>query len=312
MPGLPPDGALQGSQIDGMMLIVHVLMATVFVGWLWYFVSTIIRGASGKAKAIKPHRAGRLALTSEILIALAEVTILGAFALPFWISRVAAFPDEHHATVVHVVAEQYVWNIHYPGLDGIFGRTDPSLVSAENPVGLDRSDPHAMDDVVSVNDMHLPVGIPVIIYLTSKDVIHSFSLPLYRIKQDAIPGQRIPIWFTPQRTSVELQKEMVARYPIDPADSVRDLSLLSPLTDVMDKEGRVVLGAGTPLTLDSRIALAQAGIGSVDAAPSTPTEIACAQLCGLGHYRMRGLLTVEPDSSYRRWLEDRLEASSSP
>ncbi len=310
MPGLPPNGAVQGSQIDGMMLIVHAIMATVFLGWLSYFVLTLLRRPSSITKTPGSKRAVRLAVASEILIALAEVTILAVFALPFWSTRVSAFPDERHATVVHVIAEQYVWNIHYPGPDGVFGRTDPSLVSSENPVGLDRSDPHAKDDVVSVNEMHLPVGVPVIIYLTSKDVIHSFSLPLYRIKQDAIPGERVPIWFTPFRTSEELQAEMVARYPVDPSDSVHDLSLLSPLKDVADAGGKVVLQAGTPLTMDSRTTLANAGILSVDAAPITPTEIACAQLCGLGHYRMRGLVTVEPDSSYRRWLEDRQEAST--
>ncbi len=310
MPGLPPNGAVQGNQIDGMMLIVHAIMATVFLGWLFYFVLTILRGASGNTQGPKARRTVRLAIASEIFIVLAEAVMLAVFAVPFWATRVSAFPDQRSATVIRVIAQQYVWNIHYPGDDGVFGRTDPALVSAENPVGLDRTDPHAKDDVVTVDDMHVPVGIPVIIYLSSMDVIHSFSLPLFRIKQDAIPGERIPIWFIPNRTSEALRSEMVARYATDPSDSVRDLSLLAPLADVSDGKGEVILRAGTPLTMDSRAALANAGFAFVDAAPITPTEIACAQLCGLGHYRMRGLVTVEPDSSYRRWLEERLEASN--
>ncbi len=311
MPGLPPNGSVQGAQIDGMMVIIHVLMVAVFLGWLIYFVWTLVRGARGKGSRQSGSRSSRWATTSEVLVAVAELVILFVLAMPFWVNRVSAFPDEKSSTVVRVIAEQYVWNIHYPGPDGTFGRTDPALVSADNPVGLDRSDPFAKDDVVSINDMHLPVGKPVLIYLSSKDVIHSFSLPLFRIKQDAIPGQRIPIWFTPDRTSDQLQKEMVARYSIDPSDSVHDLSLLSPLADVKDADGNVVLSAHTQLTEDVRKDLATAGVISVDAVPMYPTEIACAQLCGLGHYRMRGILTVESDSAFRQWYADQLQYASS-
>ena len=311
MPGLPPDGALHGIQIDSMMVIIHIIMVVVFVGWLIYFVVALIRGASRKSPVQPGAKGARWAVASEVLIAAAEILVLVGLSIPFWATRVSAFPDERGTTVVRVVAEQYNWNIHYPGPDGVFGRTDPALVTTSNPVGLDTSDSHAKDDIVTLNDMHLPVGIPVIIYLTSKDVIHSFSIPLYRIKQDAIPGQRIPIWFTPYRTSVNLQREMVSRYAIDAADSSLDLSLLNPLNDIRDATGMVVLSAGTPLTMDARSILAKAGIREVDAAPSTPTEIACAQLCGMGHYRMKGYLTVESDSAFHQWMNNQLDASIS-
>ena len=57
-----------------------------------------------------------------------------------------------------------------------------------------KSDPHGKDDIQAV-EMHLPVDRPVIADITSKDVIHSFSVFVLRVKQDAIPGMRIPIWF---------------------------------------------------------------------------------------------------------------------
>ena len=70
-------------------------------------------------------------------------------------------------------AEQFAWNIHYPGPDGVFGRTDVKLVDAQsNPLGLDRGDPAAKDDVTTINQLHLPVGRPAIVQLSSKDVIH--------------------------------------------------------------------------------------------------------------------------------------------
>jgi cytochrome c oxidase subunit 2 len=236
------------------------------------------------------------------MIALIEGALLVGIAMPLWSRMLEDVPRESEATVVRVVAEQFAWNIHYPGPDGVFGRTDPALVTTENPVGLDRSDPAARDDILSLNIMHLPVGRPVVLYLSSKDVIHSFSLPLYRIKQDAIPGQRVRVWFTPEKTSAELRRLMVSRYQVDPSDSSRDLSALSPLEDIRDDRGVVLYPASTPLTPDVLEALQVKGIREVEAAPDTPTEIACAQLCGLGHYRMRGFVTVESDSAYRSWL----------
>ena len=69
-----------------------------------------------------------------------------------------------------------------------------------NPIGLDFDDPYAKDDITTVGQLRIPVEKPVIIHLTSKDVIHSFSLPVMRVKQDVIPGMSIPIWFEPTRT----------------------------------------------------------------------------------------------------------------
>ena len=83
---------------------------------------------------------------------------------------------------------------------GLFGRTDLQLLSPSNPLGLDRSDPVAQDDITTINVMHLPVNKPVIVHLSSKDVIHSFALPQMRVKQDVIPGLSQPVWFTPTQT----------------------------------------------------------------------------------------------------------------
>ena len=89
---------------------------------------------------------------------------------------------------MRVVAEQFVWNVHYPGPDGQFGATSIALVSPTNPVGLDRNSPGGKDDIVVISQMHLPINRQVIIQLSSKDVIHSFGVPAMRVKQDAIPG----------------------------------------------------------------------------------------------------------------------------
>ena len=98
--------------------------------------------------------------------------------------------------------------MHYAGPDGKFGRTDVKLVSADNPLGIDRTDPNAVDDISAPNQLHVPVGRPVLVHLSSKDVIHSFGLYEMRVKQDAIPGMQIPVWFIPTITTKDMRAKL--------------------------------------------------------------------------------------------------------
>ena len=95
-----------------------------------------------------------------------------------------------------------------PAPDGKFGRTDIKLVSADNPLGLDRTDPDAKDDITTINQLNLPVDRPVLVHLSSKDVIHSFGLYEMRVKQDAIPGPRHPGLVHPDRDDREMRAEL--------------------------------------------------------------------------------------------------------
>ncbi len=111
-------------------------------------------------------------------------------------------PTRFHPTNIRIVAQQFAWNVFYPGADGEFGRRDLSLVSSDNPWGFDKSDPKGKDDFSTLNEVHVPVDRPVVITLTSKDVIHSFKVIAMRVTQDAIPGMAIPLHFTPTKTGV--------------------------------------------------------------------------------------------------------------
>ena len=198
---IPLQASAHAAQIDQMTVVVHWLMLILFVGWGGFFLFTLVRfrqGAHPKADyhGVKSHFSKYL----EIGVGIIESVLLVAFAIPAWAARVDAFPAETESTVVRVVAEQFAWNVHYPGSDGQFGRTDIKLVNANNPLGLDRTDPAAKDDFNSINQLALPVDKPAIIHLSSKDVIHSFSLIQMRVKQDAVPGINIPVWFTPTMT----------------------------------------------------------------------------------------------------------------
>lgn len=236
MLGLPPIASAHGYQIDQMIYIVHWLMLILFVGWGIFFVIALLkfhRRANPKANyaGVQNHVSSYI----EMAVIIAEVILLAAFSIPFWASQVNAFPDRPDAIEIRIVAEQFAWNVQYPGQDGKFGKTSPKLVNQQNnPMGLDIQDPAAKDDITTVNQLHIPVGRPVIIHLSSKDVIHSFGLPIMRVKQDVLPGMSIKTWFTPVKTG--------------------------------------------------------------------KSEIVCAQLCGIGHYRMKGFLTVDSQKDFDDWI----------
>ncbi|MDL1891636.1 cytochrome c oxidase subunit II [Sphingobacteriales bacterium CHB3] len=303
--GLPIDASSHGHTIDEMIVIIHWLMLVLFVGWGGFFTYSLIRFR--RAKSPKADYVGVKSHTSsyiEVAVALFEGVLLVGFAIPVWSNVWLSYPDENDALVVHVVAEQFAWNIHYPGKDGVFGRRDISLVTSDNPLGLDRDDPDAKDDITTINNMHIPVGKPILVYLTSKDVIHSFALPLLRVKQDAIPGQAIPIAFTATMTLDEIRDQLKKKYSLADGHLPENLSTLVASTDYNAGDGTPILAKGELLNEDAIAKLREAGISSIEASQDTPVEIACAQLCGLGHYRMRGTLVLNTPEQFEAWLED--------
>lgn len=196
---LPPDGSAHGLELDKLTGIVHWFMLVLFVGWGLFFLYCLFRFRQ-KANPVASYGGakGHFSTYGEAGVVLVEVVLLAAFAVPIWARRVNVLPDKAEAVQVRVVSEQFAWNIHYPGPDGLFGRTDSKLITAgTNPLGRDPNDPAGKDDITTINQLHLPVNKPALIYLSSKDVIHSFFLPTMRVKQDAIPGQVIPVYFTP-------------------------------------------------------------------------------------------------------------------
>ena len=232
----PVQASTHAAEVDHMTVLVHWLMLVLFVGWGLFFLFVLFRfRKSANPKASYTGAKGKISKGLEVAVALVEVFLLVVYAIPAWAKRVKAFPAENEAVVVRVVAEQFAWNIHYPGPDGKFGRTDIKLISADNPLGLDRRDPDAKDDITTINQLNLPIDRPVLVHLSSKDVIHSFGLYEMRVKQDAIPGMSIPVWFIPNRAG--------------------------------------------------------------------EYEIACSQLCGLGHFRMRGFITIQTAADYQKWFD---------
>lgn len=195
--GLPPNASEHGYMIDHMLEFAHWFMLLLFIGWSSFFLFTIIRFHRSRHPRADYHGVKTKASTHiEFMVVLVDVLLLIGFGLPLWGNRVSEFPKKDPVRI-RVIGQQFVWNFHYPGPDGEFGRKDASFVTSSNDLGIDPSDPLGKDDIVSKNELHLPFNRNVILEITSKDVIHSLSLQSMRIGQDAIPGMLIPIWFKP-------------------------------------------------------------------------------------------------------------------
>jgi cytochrome c oxidase subunit 2 len=235
--GLPVQASAHAAEIDGMIVMLHWLMLALFVGWGIFFTYSLIRfRASANPKANYNGVTSHVSSYLEIGLAVVETVILLAFAIPAWANRVNEFPPENGATVIHVIAKQFEWHTVYPGPDGRFGRRDASLIDSANAIGLDRNDPNGADDIHMINQLNLPVDTPVVAYLSTMDVIHSFAITSMRVKQDAIPGIETPVWWEPS---------LVGNY-----------------------------------------------------------EINCSQLCGLGHYRMRGFVSIMTQTDFDSFLTE--------
>lgn len=243
--GLPINASAHGSEIDKMILLLHLLMLVLFIGWGIFFTVAVVRFRQSRHpqanyKGVQSH----FSSVVEVGVAVVEMILLIGFSIPFWVKQVNAFPERKDIIEVRVVAEQFAWNVHYPGKDGAFGKTDIKLIDKQsNPLGINQNDPAAKDDFTTINQLHIPIGVPVLIHLSSKDVMHSFGVPLMRVKQDVIPGMSLPVWFTPTQTGL--------------------------------------------------------------------FEISCAQLCGLGHYRMKGFITVHKPKEYEKWVSEQSSQTQS-
>jgi cytochrome c oxidase subunit 2 len=233
---MPQLASVHGVDIDRVFLLTLTISGILFVllqGILAYFAFRYgDRGSSRARHWIRPGLEKRFALVAGIIIFAVDVTLF-ALGDSQWIK--AWGPSPPGTPVVEVMAEQFAWNFRYPGPDGAFGKTDPSLISSTDSFGIDKADPASADDIVSINQLHLPENKPVRLRIRSHDVIHSLFLPFQRVKQDAVPGMEIEVWFIPTRAG--------------------------------------------------------------------EYEIACSQLCGLGHYRMQGHLTVESQEAFEKWLQ---------
>jgi cytochrome c oxidase subunit 2 len=199
--GLPIAASTYADRVDFSLKVLHWGMLAIFVLWSSFFIYCLVRyRQSRQPRADAAGWRGHLVsfLPDGAVLAF-EVILIFLLGLPIWSQIKEKFPAEKDAFVLDVTARQFSWGFHYPGPDGKVGARKPALVDVTNPLGLDPADPNATDDVVVFNEIHVPLGKPTLLNMTSQDVIHSFFVPEFRVKQDVVPGLRTPLWFEPTR-----------------------------------------------------------------------------------------------------------------
>jgi cytochrome c oxidase subunit 2 len=215
---LPHDASLYGWRVDWLLATTTVFVAIMFVATVVWIVWACLLHGRKHGAVYDLGSAAPAVIKASLLSALIFAVVDGNLLVNglsdiddvFWnVDRANADP---RAVRVEVNAHQWAWDLRYPGPDGAF---------------------NTADDIVSLNELRVPLGAPVVLQLASTDVIHSLSLPNFRVKQDAIPGSITRLWFQAKE------------------------------------------------------------VGTFD--------IACAQHCGVAHYKMRGVLTVLPPEEFAAW-----------
>ena len=236
----------QGVLIDRMLYITIIITFIVFVitqvllFWFCYKYQE-----SDKRKAYYfPHN-NKLEIIWTVIPAIA-LTVLVGFGIMYWFRITGDAPKE--AMVVEITGSQFKWEFRYPGKDKTLGKKYfKNINDATNPLGQLWDDPANHDDVyVSGEAMHLVVGKPVKLVIGAKDVIHDVGLVHFRMKMDAVPGTPTTMWFTPTKTSKQMQDETEN--------------------------------------------------------PNFVYEISCDQMCGQGHWSMRGEIIVETQEEFDSWM----------
>ncbi|WP_353068894.1 cupredoxin domain-containing protein [Tunturibacter empetritectus] len=188
---LPRDASVHGLALDDHLLInLWIALALLALAHLILLIGLLTRRHSA------PTRLWRIEYLPLAALALL-FAVLTLKAERLWASSryTGASPT---ALQVEVTGVQFAWYFRYPGPDATFGLTQPKLVAPGegNPLGLDPTDPHSTDDFIS-SQLVLPANREVDLRLRAQDVIHGFSIPEMRLKQNAVPGQTIHLHFTP-------------------------------------------------------------------------------------------------------------------
>ena len=198
---LPENFSTDGAVIDQLFNQILVVVVVVFVAVQVTLVVFLVKYRArpgGKATYIHGNNRLEILWTAVPAVFLAALSFLSHQG---WVKIKPAEgfrngePGRQADHVIEVIAEQFAWNIRYPGADGKFGPRRPDLVSVANPIGIDREHPDGADDIFLTGQMHVPINKRIQVNLTSKDVLHSFFLPHSRAKQDAVPGMVIQMYF---------------------------------------------------------------------------------------------------------------------
>lgn len=255
-----------GSSIDFMFNITLIATGIVFVITqiaLFWFAYQAREQKGRKALYISHDNRLEMIWTAAPAVVMTFLVVSGLIA---WNDIMGDVQEGEDYIEIEATGYQFGWEIRYPGPDGLLGKKDYRLITATNSLGQDWSDPKNFDDL-KVDEIVLPVGKKVRVRITSKDVLHNFYLPHFRVKMDAVPGMPTYFVFTPSKTTNEYREalRMYPEYQIPTYEEEPDGERLWE---------------------------------------SFNYELACAELCGSGHYSMRRLVRIVSEEEYEDWLAE--------
>lgn len=258
-----------GFELDSIFNVTLFFTGVVFIlthiALFWY--SYKYRNITGRKAMFLAHDT-KLEMIWTVVPAVV-MTFLVAKGLIAWNSIFPSSLEEGTYLEIEATGYQFAWDIRYPGEDGKLGNKDFRLIDlASNSLGIDWNDEYSVDDIVlsGSDKIILPKDSTVKVRITSKDVLHNFYLPHFRVKMDAVPGLPTSFIFTPVKTTAEFRQELSQypewQVPADPADPEGP------------KKWEVF-----------------------------EYELACAELCGKGHYSMRRIIEVVERDEYNAWIK---------
>lgn len=203
---LPESASAHGAEIDSMFNVTLILTGIVFVitQIMLFWFAYKYRYKKGRKVYYYPEN-NKLEVTWTIIPAIV-MTFLVVQGLTAWYNITGEAPAER--IEFEATGKQFGWMIRYPGADGELGEQGPrNMVSPTNEVGINWEDPASRDDFMS-GEIVLPVNTPAVVRINALDVLHSFYLPHFRVKMDAVPGTPTKFWFTPTITTAEMREKL--------------------------------------------------------------------------------------------------------
>lgn len=205
---LPDAASEHGEKIDKMFNITLILTTIVFIGThIVLFLFSYFYKHSGKRKAYYYPHNNALERIWTIVPALV-LTVLVLMGFLTWRSIFYKIEDPNNKPLsIEITSQQFAWTIRYPGADGVVGLKNYKLITGINALGMDFKDKNNLDDQTA-DEMVIPVNKPVRLILTSKDVLHSFYMPHFRIQLNTVPGMTSYFEFTPTITTADMQTKV--------------------------------------------------------------------------------------------------------
>lgn len=253
-----PHGKLIDNMFNLTLIITYLVFFATQVVLFWYSYKYRY-GRNRTAQFISHDNRVEIIWTAIPAVVMALLVIGG---LDAWNEIMGDVAADEEVLEIEATGYQFAWDLRYPGADGILGRKDFRLIDATNGLGQDWTDMNNHDDFIA-NNLVLPVGQKIRVRITSKDVLHDFYLPQFRVKMDAVPGIPTYFVFTPEKTTEEYRQEL-RKYPE------------YNVPDPDDEEGRMRW-------------------------ETFEYELACAELCGIKHWSMKKTVKVVPQDEFNDW-----------